>query len=115
MDNQANQNTPSCGPDLTPGLPPEILATPSDLRAGGEEEIQWWTPDWRERLSHVGWRWVLIVPAVGLAVLGLALLVYMPRRTFGFVAIELKLVKLVIAICVPVVLYAIRKAAHSRT
>src|ERR1041384_5008551 len=91
-------------------LPPEVVASPSALRAAPGEEMTWWRPTWSESLRHVGWRWILLVPVVLLAGGGIFLLLWAPRRNIALLGLELKLVKLSIAIAIPMVLYVFRKA-----
>src|SRR5512136_1354598 len=50
-------------------LPPEIHATPADLRTRPDEPLRWWRPGWHEVVGHVGYRWIFLLPAVVLVLL----------------------------------------------
>lgn len=54
-------------------VPPEPVASPGQVRpfAEGAEEDLWYTPTLGERMRLLGWRWLLLLPA--LFVIGLVL------------------------------------------
>jgi hypothetical protein len=54
--------------------PPQSIASPCELKAARGSEVPFWLPGWGEKLKHLGWRWVLVVPSLALvAVLVLGL------------------------------------------
>jgi hypothetical protein len=94
-------------------LPPESFGSAVDVSPGPDAEDLWWKPGWRDVLLAVGWRWVLVVPAVG--VVGLIGLVFFQPRYFGmFWWFGFK--GIIWALAVPVVLLAdvVRRATSAR-
>jgi len=54
--------------------PADGQASSCQLPDAVEPDVPFWTPNWREALAHLGWRWVLVLPpmaVVGAAMLGL--------------------------------------------
>jgi len=50
-----------------PNIPPESLASPGEMEWG--DDITWWKPGFFETARLMGWRWVLVLPMVGLIVI----------------------------------------------
>jgi hypothetical protein len=46
-------------------LPPAVHASPADVGPGPEAENRWWRPGLDDALRHLGWEWLLALPAVG--------------------------------------------------
>lgn len=102
-------------------IPPAIHATPADVRPGPDDEIRWWKPGWHDVAEYVGWRWWLIVPAIGC----IALILFswmsgwngpfpMPRNP-GTVAVEAKVGLFAGALALSCVLYVTRRAVRARS
>lgn len=82
-------------------LPPPVHASPADVCPGPEAQDRWWRPGWRDSLRHLGWRWVLVLPAVGvLAFLGAGL--FYPHLFVWFWWLGIKWT--IMALAVPVAL-----------
>ena len=47
------------------GLPPTVHASSADVAPGPEAADLWWRPGPADVLRHLGWRWVLVLPALG--------------------------------------------------
>lgn len=94
-------------------LPPSVVATPSDLRVDPHERLAWWTPGWHDAVKHVGYRWVFLVPALGLLLL-LAAGVLVPGLGVVLLVLEFKLFGAVAAIAVSLAGYVIRRAVKAR-
>jgi hypothetical protein len=45
-------------------VPEPIEASPFHLRLSPDDNPTWWKPGWSDIQHHVGWRWVLLAPAV---------------------------------------------------
>ncbi len=95
-------------------LPPEVHASPTQMPPGEDDGI-FWLPNFGESLRYVGWRWVLVLPAVavvGLLVSGLVFDLHLLNILWyaGF-----KLV--ILAVSVPAVMFAsaVRKAVQNRS
>src|SRR5215470_1175836 len=80
-------------------LPPQVVATPADALPGPTEEICWWRPGWNDVARHVGWRWVLLAPALGL-ILIYAVTWYVPIPSQVMWIWEIKLLIFVVGIAV---------------
>ena len=52
-----------------PPLPPAVHASPVDVAVGPDGQVRWWLPDWKDALRYLGWRWLLLLPAVGVLAL----------------------------------------------
>ena len=81
---------------MTPGrhpidvVPPEPQASPADLPAGLPVDVPFWRPTWREVAAHLGWRWALFLPVVGL--IGVVVCVpWLPRGLWWPVVAQWKL------------------------
>jgi hypothetical protein len=48
-----------------PTVPPDTVASPHGIDFGDGPE-RWWTPGWDDIWRHMGWRWILFLPLVGL-------------------------------------------------
>lgn len=71
MSNTPNPPQPTEDRPLEETTPPPMFATPSDVRPGPDVGIRWWRPGWRDIARHVGWRWVLLTPAITMVVVWL--------------------------------------------
>ncbi len=99
--------------------PPTIQATPTDVRPSVDPDadpakITWWRPSWRDAARHVGYRWIFLLPAVGLLLLFGGALVIWPARGV-FTVLGIKLFLFVGAIALALASYVWRCAAHART
>jgi hypothetical protein len=56
-------------------VPPENLASPGEMEWG--DDVTWWRPGFAESMKHLGWRWLLLVPAIALLIV-LALIPFNP-------------------------------------
>jgi hypothetical protein len=93
-------------------LPPDIIATPSEIR-GPDEGIMWWRPGWGDAWRYVGYRWVFLLPALGYIVL--AVVVYRWQALLGALwPLVFKLSMLVAAIAAWLAGVVIRRAVHAR-
>src|SRR5687767_7026782 len=94
-------------------VPPESQATPlrHDEHPG---DVPWWTPSWRDTARHLGWRWLLAVPA---AVIGLLLLatLFTGYALFPLWLLGAKVVIILLAIPLVLLLEMWRKAIHARS
>ena len=70
-------------------VPPPTLASPADVGDAGPD-VPFWRPTWRDAARHLGWRWVLFLPAVGVGGL-LASFPWWPRGAWWPVLGQLKL------------------------
>jgi len=80
----------------------------------GDELIRWWRPGWGELVRHVGYRWVFLVPAVVLLVLGLASLFFTPVAG-SLALLGVKMIGIGVAVAVSLAAYVIRVAVQART
>ena len=55
-------------PALRAELPPQVVATPSDMPDAFDPQAPFWAPDWMETLALLGWRWIIIVGVAGIVV-----------------------------------------------
>ncbi len=94
-------------------VPPDIVATPADVQTRPDEPVTWWTPGWQDVVGHVGYRWIFLVPALGLLVL-LAAAVFMPALGPALVIIGFKLLLFVGAVAITLAGYVIRRAVKAR-
>src|SRR6185503_4999606 len=82
-------------------VPPETVASPTQMVH--EEDLPWWKPGLSDVATHLGWRWILAVPAVIVLVLLVASIFDMrfitPLWMMGFKF-------LVICMAIPIVLLA---------
>ena len=101
------------GRPLEEQMPPSVVASPSDLRVNPDERLTWWTPGWHDVAEHVGYRWIFLLPALGLLLL-LAAGVFMPGLRGVVLILEFKLFIAVAAIGVSLAGYVIRRAVKAR-
>jgi len=90
-------------------VPPPIVATPSQMKLGSEDDPTWWQPGWHDVKRFVGWRWVLLAPAV-LCVLAIAGGWYFPPVRGVALVIGVKLGLAVFAFAFSLVGYVTRMA-----
>jgi hypothetical protein len=94
-------------------LPPQVVATPSHAVRESPDSIQWWRPSWGDVARSVGWRWILLTPAVGLVLLYAASwYVFIPGGLLWL--LEVKLAIFVASIAVSLAAYVARRAARAR-
>lgn len=100
---------------LEHSAPQPTYATPADVRPGPEPdaEIRWWRPGWRDVMRHVGWRWVLLTPAVAMLVIWL-LLRRSPFPTWFKVLIQGKVAIFVGAIALTLAAFTARRMVRAR-
>jgi predicted RNA-binding Zn-ribbon protein involved in translation (DUF1610 family) len=94
-------------------VPPAVVATPSELRAGPDDAIRWWRPGWNDAVQFVGWRWLLLSPALIL----LAMLVgaiFFQRWRFMLLVLGAKLMVFVGAVSLSLAGWVVRRAARAR-
>ena len=94
-------------------LPPATLASPSELKEQPGEGITWWRPGWADAWRYVGYRWIFLLPAIGLLVL-LVLSLFFPIFFGVFWVVGLKLCVFAGAIAVSLAGYVIRRAVTAR-
>jgi len=96
-----------------PALPPTVQASPADVGYLPGEEIRWWKPDWKDALRHLGWRWVLLLPAAGVVCFMVAGVMY-PHAFTVFWWLGIKWT--VMAVALPALLLGdvMRRAVQSR-
>lgn len=95
-------------------VPSPIEATPSHLNLGRDENPTWWTPGWDDVHQFVGWRWILLLPAVA-CVLVLFGGWYYPMFRAIAVFMGIKLGLLALAIAVSLAGYVTRMALRAGT
>jgi predicted RNA-binding Zn-ribbon protein involved in translation (DUF1610 family) len=101
------------GTPLEAQLPPEIVATPADVRAEPSEALTWWTPGWRDMIGHVGYRWIFLIPALAL-ILGLVAVLFIPGLGPAIFVVGFKLLVFAGAVAISLAGYVIRCAARAR-
>lgn len=94
-------------------LPPEIVATPSHVQELPGQQIMWWRPGWHDVWQYVGYRWIFLIPAVGLLVL-LGLALHMPFLLGPLFVLGVKLLLFMAAVFVTLAGYVIRRAVRAR-
>lgn len=94
-------------------MPDNVHASPVDVVPGPDANNMWWRPGWSDVARALGWRWLLLVPLMGVVALFAAGLAH-PRLLGWFWWLGFKW--LVMLAAVPVVLAGdvIRKAAAAR-
>ncbi len=103
------------GPErpLEEQIPPTVMATPSHVQEMPGQDVTWWRPSWSDTWRYVGYRWIFLLPAVGLIILAVPLLRW--PTVFGALWFaELKLLVFAIAIALSLAGYVIRRAARAR-
>ncbi len=94
-------------------LPPEIVATPSHVQELPGQDIMWWRPGWHDVWQYVGYRWIFLIPAIGLLVMfGMAL--YMPFLLGPLAVLGVKLFIFMAAVFLSLAGYVIRRAVRAR-
>ena len=92
-------------------VPPEVVATPDQVRRGPQEELEWWRPGWSTTWQYVGWRWILLIPALGLVLFALV-----PLRWYNLsiLAVGIKLALFMGAVGLTLSGYVVRRAVRAR-
>lgn len=102
---------------LPPGIievaPQHALASPCQVSAQPDVGAPFWLPGWRDILRHMGWRWVLLLPAAGLIAIAVAG-VLDPRRWALFWYIGFKPLIIIVAIPAVLVMHLARTAIKLR-
>lgn len=124
--NHPNDDLPSAAPlppdvpdaaesrrPLEEQVPPPIFATPSLVQPKPGEEITWWRPTWRDTWRYVGWRWIFLIPAVGVVALAVPLIRW-PSVFSPFFILEAKLFVFAAAIAFTLAGFVIRRAVRAR-
>ena len=78
-------------------VPPSSVASPHGVDGHPDEDVPWWTPSFSDAARHLGWRWILFIPAL-LALVGLLAL---PLRRDWFSVLMAFWKPIVIAIALP--------------
>ena len=95
-------------------LPRSVVASPGEVRAHpGDENVTWWRPSWQEAAGQVGWRWVLLMPAVLMVGLLIAAAICIPLRPVLLI-IGAKMLLLSAAIAVSLAGWVMRRMARAR-
>jgi hypothetical protein len=66
-------------PAPIPPVPPAVIASPSEAPWLHDPDVVFWRPSFSDLARHVGWRWILLLPAL----LVILVVVLIPFR-FGF-------------------------------
>lgn len=98
---------------LHPSVPPSVVATPHDVVPFAEGEIRWWRPSCGEVCRKVGWRWLLLTPALGLILLWVATW-YLLIPDAVFYMLEIKLLIFCAAIAISMGAFVARTAIRAR-
>lgn len=106
------ENSPPRAPDAPP-LPPQVVASPSDLPAGADDEPMWWRPSFADSMRYIGWRWLLVVPMLAVLVMAVAMLLF-PQIFPLFAGVGIKFALTVGALAVSLCGYVYREAARGR-
>ena len=107
LQGSAEQQMASSSPQpAVPGIeevaPPPSAASPCQLNAMPAEEVPFWLPSWQETAKQLGWRWILVLPAV--AVVGLIAAGFFVDHRLWTLLWYLGIKLLVIACALPIVL-----------
>jgi predicted RNA-binding Zn-ribbon protein involved in translation (DUF1610 family) len=94
-------------------LPPEIQATPADLRPRPDEPLTWWRPGWHDVAGHVGYRWIFLLPAAVL-ILMLAGSFFVPAFGLALLVVGFKLLIFAGAVAISLAGYVVRRAVKAR-
>jgi hypothetical protein len=89
------------------------LASPVHL-CGEARDVPWWKPTWREAWRHLGWRWLLFLPAAGVICLVAAMVVEPDMAGFVWI-LGPKL--MIMILCLPFVAagYALKRGVQARS
>lgn len=94
-------------------VPPEVHASPIDVVPPAEGDVRWWKPSWQDALRHLGWRWVMVLPAVGVVAFVASAVIY-PQlfQVFWWLGIKWT----IMALALPLVLLgsSMQQAAQAR-
>ena len=99
---------------LERAVPAPIHATPAQLAIESNEEPTWWRPGWHDVKHLVGWRWLLLLPAVIVLLLFAGGWYFVPLRGAA-IAIGFKLGLVVFAFAVSLIGYVTRMAIRARS
>jgi len=99
---------------LEKAVPPEIVATPAAMKLATDDEPTWWQPGWEDVVQFVGWRWLLLAPAI-VCVLVFAGGWFYPQFRVVSVMIGIKLGIVLFALALSLVGYVTRKALKAGT
>lgn len=94
-------------------MPPPVAATPEDVTQTSGEEIRWWRPGWQDVVHHVGWRWILLSPAIGLALIYAASW-YLPISRNLMWMLQFKILVFEAGIAISLAAYVVRKIIRAR-
>ncbi len=95
-------------------LPPEVIATPSQMGSGPgtDNGITWWQPGWRDMWRYVGYRWVFLIPAL---LLPFGLLLPLRFYNAGLIVIWVKLLVLpMVGVSIWLTRYVLLRAVRAR-
>jgi hypothetical protein len=94
--------------------PAPAVASPCQLDATPAQDVPFWLPSWQDSLKELGWRWLLVLPAV--AFLGLIVAGYFLDHRIWTLLWYLGIKIIVLACALPVVLMMemARNAARGR-
>src|SRR6266404_9689510 len=96
------------------GLPPDVHASPTDVRHGPAAADLWWRPGWGDVARAIGWRWVLVTPAAAVVVgIGYGIL-FERRLLWGLGWLGIKFALFALSIPVVIVGNVIRRGAAAR-
>ena len=94
-------------------VPPNVVATPGELRATPDEDITWWRPTWQDAAQQVGWRWVFLTPAVLFVLFSISAVIFIPLRPILLI-LGFKMLLLSAAIAISMAGWVIRHVARAR-
>lgn len=94
-------------------VPPANVASPAQVGTQPNETITWWKPSWRDAWLHLGWRWIFLLPVLGLIVLLVPLLRW-PSVLSPFLPIGIQYATFVGAIVITLAGFAVRRAVRAR-
>lgn len=94
--------------------PPPVFATPADVAPAGDEEIRWWRPGWGDVWRQVGWRWVLLTPALAMIAVWLFFR-RSPLPPFFVLLVQGKIAIFVGAIALSLAAYTTRRMVRARS
>src|SRR5690348_1089431 len=95
-------------------IPSESLGAAVEVAPGPGVEDVWWKPGWNDLFRAVGWRWILVVPAV--VVVGLCGLAVMNSRYVGgLLVLAVKGIVWAVAILIALLADVVRRVTSART